>query len=107
MPAALLYPLAALAEIVGCFAVWAWWRGASPLWLVPGVLSLALFAGLLALVESGCAGLAFAAYGGVYIAASLAWMWAVEGQRPDLWDAAGAGLCILGAAVIILAPRAG
>ena len=81
MPAALLYPLAALAEIVGCFAVWAWWRGASPLWLVPGLLSLALFAGLLALVEAGFAGRAFAAYGGIYIAASLAWMWAVEGQR--------------------------
>ena len=74
---------------------------------MPGLLSLALFAGLLALVEAGFAGRAFAAYGGIYIVASLGWMWTVEGQRPDFWDAAGAGLCILGAAVIILAPRAG
>lgn len=41
---AVLYTLAALAEIAGCFAVWAWWRGATPLWLLPGVASLVLFA---------------------------------------------------------------
>lgn len=107
MPPALLYPLAALAEIAGCFAVWAWWRGATPLWLVPGLISLGLFAWLLAMVEAGFAGRAFAAYGGIYIAASILWMWGVEGQRPDLWDLAGAALCILGAIVILAAPRAG
>ncbi|OYX83730.1 MAG: hypothetical protein B7Y84_17920, partial [Azorhizobium sp. 32-67-21] len=51
------------------------------------------------------AGRAFAAYGGVYIVASLAWMWAVEGSRPDPWDGAGAALCLAGAAVILFAPR--
>ncbi len=71
---AVLYTLAALAEIAGCFAVWAWWRGATPLWLLPGVASLVLFAWLLAQVEAGFAGRAFAAYGGVYISASLLWM---------------------------------
>lgn len=105
MPAALIYPLAALAEIAGCFAIWAWWRGASIFWLLPGVVSLALFGWLLAQVEAGFAGRAFAAYGGVYIAASLLWMWGAEGQRPDLWDLAGAGLCLLGAVVILAAPR--
>ena len=104
MPAALVYPLAALAEIAGCFAVWAWWRGASVLWLLPGLASLALFGWLLAQVEARFAGRAFAAYGGVYIA-SLLWMWVAEGQRPDLWDLAGAGLCLVGAAVILAAPR--
>ena len=104
MPVALIYPLAALAEIAGCFAVWAWWRGgATPLWLLPGVASLMLFGWLLAQVE---AGRAFAAYGGVYIAASLLWMWGVEGQRPDTWDIAGAMLCLVGAAFILGAPRA-
>lgn len=107
MPAALLYPLAALAEIVGCFAVWTWWRGASHWWLVPGLLSLALFAWLLALVETGYAGRAFAAYGGIYIVASLAWMWTVEGNRPGLWDLLGAGLCLIGAAAILFGPRTG
>ncbi|TFL19463.1 YnfA family protein [Jannaschia formosa] len=107
MPAVLIYPLAALAEIAGCFAVWAWWRGgASALWLLPGMASLALFGWLLAQVEAGFAGRAFAAYGGVYIAASILWMWSAEGQRPDGWDLAGGALCLLGAAVILAAPRA-
>ena len=62
VPAAVIYPLAALAEIAGCFAVWAWWRsGASALWLLPGVASLAAFGWLLAQVEVGLAGRAFAA----------------------------------------------
>lgn len=103
---ALIYPLAALAEIAGCFAVWAWWRGgASMLWLLPGVASLALFGLLLAQVEAGFAGRAFAAYGGVYIAASLLWMWGAEGNRPDAWDVAGAALCLIGAVIILVAPR--
>lgn len=73
-----------MAGIAGCFPVWAWCRGgASQLWLLPGVASLVVFGWLLAQVEVGFAGRAFAAYGGVYIAASLLWMWTAEGQRPD------------------------
>jgi small multidrug resistance family-3 protein len=103
----LAYAGAAVAEIAGCFAFWAWLRlDKSPLWLIPGALSLALFASLLTLVESTAAGRAYAAYGGVYIAASLLWLWAVEGIRPDRWDLAGAGICLLGAALILLGPRA-
>lgn len=103
----LVYLGAALAEIGGCFAFWAWLRlDKSPLWLVPGMASLALFAWLLTLVESDAAGRAYAAYGGVYICASLAWLWAVEGLRPDGWDVTGAAICLLGATVIIMAPRA-
>ena len=76
----LVYPLAALFEIAGCFAFWAWWRlEKSPLWLLPGMVSLALFAWLLTLVPTDAAGRAFAAYGGVYVAASLLWLWIVEG----------------------------
>jgi small multidrug resistance family-3 protein len=107
MSAALFIP-AALAEIAGCFAVWAVLRlGRSAWWLLPGLASLAIFAVLLTRVEAGFAGRTYAAYGGVYIAASLGWMWAVEGARPDRFDLVGAGLCIAGAAVILLAPRAG
>ena len=102
----LVYASAALAEIVGCFAVWAWMRqSASALWLVPGLLSLAAFAWLLTLAPSDFAGRAYAAYGGVYIAASLGWLWAVEKQRPDIWDVTGAVLCVVGAAIILLVPR--
>ncbi len=46
-----------------------------------------------------------AAYGGVYIAASLAWLWMVEGREPDRWDVIGAGICLVGAGVILLGPR--
>ncbi|RWP39249.1 MAG: YnfA family protein [Mesorhizobium sp.] len=102
----LIYIVAALAEIAGCFSIWAWWRlEKSPLWLAPGLVSLALFGFLLALVDISAAGRAYAAYGGIYIAASLGWLWLVEGVRPDRWDLAGSVLCIVGASVILLAPR--
>ena len=103
-----LYVAAASAEIAGCFAFWAWLRLGKPaLWLVPGIAALALFAVLLTRVDSAAAGRAYAAYGGVYIAASLAWLGAVEGVRPDRWDLIGAGLCLAGAAVILFGPRPG
>ena len=98
---------AALAEIAGCFAFWAWWRlDKSVLWLVPGVASLTLFAWLLTLADTSAAGRAYAAYGGIYIAASLVWLWLAEGVRPDRWDLAGAAICIAGASLILFAPRA-
>ncbi|MCP1167213.1 YnfA family protein [Limimaricola litoreus] len=101
-----LYLVAALLEISGCFAVWAWWRGgASALWLIPGAAALAGFALLLAFSPAAFAGRAFAAYGGVYIAASLGWLWIAEGQRPDRFDAAGALICLTGAALILWGPR--
>ncbi|MBY0509840.1 MAG: YnfA family protein [Rhodospirillaceae bacterium] len=106
VPTVLTYLAAAFAEIAGCFAVWAWLRkGASVWWLIPGALALAAFAYLLTRIDSAAAGRAFAAYGSVYIAASLAWLWAVEGSRPDRWDVVGGIVCLAGAAVIIFGPR--
>jgi small multidrug resistance family-3 protein len=103
---ALIYIAAALAEIGGCFAFWAWLRmGKSPLWLAPGIASLVVFAWLLTRVDSDAAGRAYAAYGGIYICASLLWLWSVEGGRPDRWDVGGAALCLIGTCVILLAPR--
>ena len=102
----LVYAGAALAEIAGCFAFWAWLRlGRSALWLAPGLLSLTLFAWLLTRVDAAFAGRAYAAYGGVYIAASLLWLWGVEGGRPDRWDLIGSAICLAGAALILLGPR--
>ena len=107
MKSLILYIAAAGAEIAGCFAFWAWLKlGKSGLWLIPGVAALVLFAFLLTRIDSLFAGRAFAAYGGVYIAASLVWLWAVEGARPDRWDAIGAVSCLIGAAVILFGPRA-
>lgn len=102
-----IFAAAALAEIAGCFSFWAWWRlDKSALWLVPGVACLIAFAWLLALSETAAAGRAYAAYGGIYICASLIWLWAAEGVRPDRFDLAGAAICLFGACVILLAPRA-
>jgi small multidrug resistance family-3 protein len=100
------FAAAAVAEIAGCFAVWAWVRlDRSPLWLIPGLASLLLFAWLLTRADSALAGRAFAAYGGVYIAASMAWMWLIEGHRPDRWDLAGLTICLVGSAMILLPHR--
>ena len=106
MTSAVFYVGAAIAEIAGCFAFWAWLRlGRSILWLLPGTASLVLFALLLTRIDSPFAGRAYAAYGGVYIAASLIWLWLVEGTRPDRWDLLGALVCLIGAAMILLGPR--
>lgn len=103
----LLYAGAALAEIAGCFAFWAWWRlGRSALWILPGLASLSLFAFLLAQIDTSHAGRAYAAYGGIYILASILWLWAAEGARPDGYDLAGTAICLLGAAIILYGPRA-
>lgn len=104
----LVYLGAALAEIAGCFAFWAWLRlDKSPWVLVPGVAFLAVFAYLLTLVDAAHAGRTYAAYGGVYIMTALCWLWVAEGIKPDRWDVTGASICLLGAAVILFGPRSG
>ena len=100
------FAAAALFEIAGCFAFWAWLRLGKPYWLaLPGLLSLVLFAVCLTRIDSPYAGRAFAAYGGIYIAASLAWLRGVEGVTPDRWDLLGAGIAVAGALVVLLGPR--
>ncbi len=101
-----LYIGAAFAEISGCFVVWSWWRaGASAWWLIPGGVALALFAYLLALTPPGFAGRSFAAYGGVYIVASLVWLRLVEHDTLRATDLAGAALALAGASVILWGAR--
>jgi small multidrug resistance family-3 protein len=103
---ALVYVLAAICEIGGCFAFWAWLRqGRSALWTIPGVLALVAFAWLLTRVEAEAAGRAFAAYGGIYILSSIVWMRTVEQVRPDHWDLIGMAVCLAGAAIILFGPR--
>ncbi len=102
----LIYFGAAAAEIAGCFAFWTWLRlGRSWVWLVPGMASLALFAFLLTLVNADAAGRVYAAYGGIYIASALIWLWIVEGVRPDRWDVIGTAVCLFGAGIILFGPR--
>ena len=100
------YAIAAVAEIIGCFAFWAWLRlDKSVYWILPGIVSLIVFAVLLTRINSMFAGRTFAAYGGVYIVASLLWLWIIEGQRLDKWDILGAIICIAGAVLILFGHR--
>ena len=100
------YVVAAAAEIGGCYAFWAWLRlGKSVYWIIPGTISLVIFSILLTRVDGIFAGRVYAAYGGVYIVASLLWLWLVEGQRPDKFDAIGSIIYIVGALDILFGQR--
>ena len=97
-----LFLVAALAEIGGCFAFWAWLRlDRSPLWLIPGMVSLAIFAWVLALSEAEAAGRTFAAYGGVYVVTALLWLRVVDGVKLSAFDWVGAGVALLGMWIIV------
>ncbi|PSB46987.1 YnfA family protein [Chamaesiphon polymorphus] len=98
----LLFLLAALGEISGCYAFWAWLRlGKSILWLVPGILALILFASVLTRVDASNAGRVYAAYGGIYLLSSLVWLWLAEGVQPNRWDILGVGISLVGTIVIL------
>lgn len=104
MKTLLLFVLTALAEIAGCYLPYLWLVQNRSVWLlVPAGVSLALFAYLLTL-HPQAAGRVYAAYGGVYIAVALAWLWAVDGVRPTSWDAAGVAISLIGMSVIVFQP---
>jgi small multidrug resistance family-3 protein len=100
-----LFCFTAIAEIVGCYCIYAWLRLEKSPWLIlPSALSLALFAWLLTIHPSH-AGRVYAAYGGVYVFMSIIWLWAFEKQTPDVWDLTGCGLALLGMGIIAFAPH--
>lgn len=100
-----LFSITAIAEIVGCYCIYAWLRlGKTSLLILPSMASLALFVWLLTLHPSHT-GRVYASYGGVYVFMSLVWLWAFEKQTPDIWDIGGSGLAILGMAIIAFGPH--
>ena len=100
-----LFFVTAVAEIVGCYLPYLWLKKGAPVWLLlPAAGSLALFVWLLTLHPTA-AGRVYAAYGGVYVATAIVWLWAVDGLRPTMWDAVGALVAITGMAIIMFAPR--
>ena len=104
----LLFVATATAEILGCYLPWLWLRaGRSPWLVVPAAASLAVFSWLLTLHPGSAAGRTYAAYGGVYVATAVVWLWAVDGQRPDRFDLIGAAVCLAGMAIIYFGPRPG
>lgn len=101
-----LFALTAVAEIVGCYLPWLVLKQGRPIWLLlPAAVSLASFAWLLTL-HPAAAGRVYAAYGGVYIAVAIGWLWLVDGIRPDRWDVIGSGVALAGMAIIYFGPRA-
>ena len=101
---ALLFVATAIAEIVGCYLPWLVLKQDKTAWLlIPAALSLGLFAWLLTLHPSA-AGRTYAAYGGVYIAVALAWLYLVDGVALTRWDMVGAGIALVGMAIIVLQP---
>jgi small multidrug resistance family-3 protein len=103
--AAGLFIATAVAEIVGCYLPYLWLRKGASVWLLfPAALALAAFAWLLTLHPTG-AGRTYAAYGGVYVATAVFWVWLIEKQQPDRWDVIGAAVCLVGMAIIVLGPR--
>jgi len=102
-----LFALAALAEIGGAWLVWQGVREHKGIWWIgAGILALGAYGFVATLQPDANFGRILAAYGGVFVAGSLAWGMIFDGFRPDRWDLAGALICLLGVAVIMYAPRA-
>ena len=100
-----LFVVTAIAEIVGCYLPLLWLRNLAPAWvLVPAAGSIALFVWLLSL-HPFASGRVYAAYGGVYVATALGWLWLVDGIRPTLWDSLGVGVVLIGMALILFSPH--
>jgi small multidrug resistance family-3 protein len=101
----LLFIATAIAELVGCYLPYLCLRkGGSPWLLVPAAVSLAIFSWLLSLHPTA-SGRVYAAYGGVYVAMAVLWLWLVDGVRPTRWDLVGAFVTLIGMAIILFAPR--
>ncbi|MFC0528781.1 YnfA family protein [Phytohabitans kaempferiae] len=101
-----LFVLAALAEIGGAWLIWQGWREhRGVLWIAGGIIALGAYGFAASLQEEAHFGRVLAAYGGIFVAGSLAWAMVVDRFRPDRWDFAGAAICLLGVAVIMYAPR--
>lgn len=99
-----LFVCTALAEMIGCYLPYLWLKqGKSIALLIPAALSLSLFAWLLTL-HPQASGRVYAAYGGVYIAVALMWLWQVDGVRPSVWDLTGVLVVLLGVTIMICAP---
>jgi small multidrug resistance family-3 protein len=101
-----LFLLAALAEIGGAWLVWQGVReGRGWIWVGAGFIALGLYGLVATLQPDAHFGRILAAYGGVFVAGSLAWGMVVDGFRPDRWDYLGAGIALVGVAVLMYAPR--
>jgi len=96
-----LFVVTAIAEIVGCYLPYVWLKKNGSTWLlIPALLSLALFAWLLTL-HPAASGRVYAAYGGVYVAVAMVWLWKVDRVNVTAWDLTGALVAVAGMAIIV------
>jgi small multidrug resistance family-3 protein len=101
-----LFALAAMAEIGGAWLIWQGWReNRGIVWIAVGVLALGAYGFIACLQPDQNFGRVLAAYGGIFVAGSLAWGMLVDGFRPDRFDLIGAAICLVGVATIIYGPR--
>jgi small multidrug resistance family-3 protein len=101
-----LFVLAAVAEIGGAWLIWQGWREhRGILWIAGGIVALGAYGFVATFQPDPNFGRILAAYGGIFVAGSLAWGMIVDGFRPDRWDITGASICLLGVAIIMYAPR--
>jgi small multidrug resistance family-3 protein len=102
----LLFLAAAVFEIGGAWLIWQGVRENRGLaWIGGGIVALGLYGFVATLQPDAHFGRILAAYGGVFVAGSLAWGMVADGYRPDRYDVLGALLCLAGVAVIMYAPR--
>ena len=102
----LLFAIAALAEIGGAWLVWQGWREhRGILWIAAGVIALSAYGFVATFQPDPHFGRILAAYGGIFVAGSLAWGMIVDKFQPDRWDYLGAAICLIGVAVIMYVPR--
>jgi small multidrug resistance family-3 protein len=102
----LLFLVAALFEIGGAWLVWQGWREQRGLWwIAAGVVALGAYGFVATFQPDANFGRILAAYGGVFVSASLSWGIVVDKFRPDRWDYTGALICLAGVALIMYAPR--
>jgi small multidrug resistance family-3 protein len=100
------YIFAAICEIAGCYAFWMWLRlGRNALWIIPGIIILALFAFALTKIDTSFAGRSYAAYGGIYILSSVVWLRWVENERLIFSDYIGVLICLIGSITILYGAR--
>ncbi len=100
-----LFFLAALLEVAGCYLIWQTAKGTKPLWMgISGALMLVGY-GLVASQQPAGFGRTYAAYGGVFVILSLLWAWHVDKVKPDLYDIVGAAVIVLGTGIVFFTPR--
>ena len=105
MRVTILFIIAAVAEVAGAYLIWLWIRGPRPIiYGIAGLAALVLY-GVVQTLQELAFGRTFAAYGAGFILVAALWGWWIDGTTPDRWDWLGIAVCLIGAAIMLFAPR--